>query len=860
MLTRKIITSVLILLASLTLVGCGEKLQLDVKARMDGQPAAEARIVVDGKEIGLAGADGNFSKIIRKKPGADVEVMVVKEQQGYRIQPWKGSFLMKLPKKGVIDTYAFDANMDAMRYVTIVATEAGAPIQDATVRAYRKKAGKTDEKGEFIYEYKKLPRKGVDLRVTKAGYSTWRKKGNVEPGDRLEAALAKQAVVKVVAMREEYGKPSRVRGIKVYINKKRVGRTNSRGVFTYKYDGKPGKKVRLTLSAPGYIPSRWRRRIVLEGQVNIQRYFYPAKPRPIRVGIYRFVSNTPGVDLSAIIKRTEAAVGNNLFKYSSFRAVPSEKLHAAIKRSRLKIDRIITRGWYRTRLRRTVDMIVLGSVAKDGQGYLIETKFYTSSGDLILSQLTRARSEKGIGSAAKQAARSVLEQFPFEGSVVSRDKKKDRYQINLGKTGYRIRRGMDFTIMAARYDDAGRISGFRDIGRLRAKKTMSKGTWTEVDYLKRRERITIGDKVVRRIYREGQDEGMRNYFVLSAKGGLPPDVTSLAGVNIYLNGRWVGSTGTDGKAEVPLRIGKQYNIMLYRHGYQQLSRKIKIATNKSEKPFTLKVNNCLFKVDSSPSRAEVFVDDKKIGKTPISAGKLIPFGFHTVKIVSGGDYRVWEEVLEFDQKVEDRTGRKKIVLHKDYLKIAERSEKKGDYDAAIRAYTLTKKGHPDYSEAHHRLAQLYLDEKGDYDGAIREFESVLSLPENQQLIYKQFAVAFTNLGHAYYEKGNTLVQDDRQEAAQNFAKAIQKLQVAEQNTRFFPTLHYDEAVHDTYYYSALSYHKLYLITRKNMILDKANLAWRKYFDFFPKKLEGKASFEESKESAQTYWNQIKDLM
>jgi hypothetical protein len=72
-------------------------------------------------------------------------------------------------------------------------------------------------------------------------------------------------------------------------------------------------------------------------------------------------------------------------------------------------------------------------------------------------------------------------------------------------------------------------------------------------------------------------------------------------------------------------------------------------------------------------------------------------------------------------------------------------------------------------------------------------------------------------------------------------------------------VHYDEAVHDTYYYTALSYHKLYLITRKNNILNNANLAWREYFDFFPKKFEGNNTFEQTRESAQKYWDQIRNL-
>jgi tetratricopeptide (TPR) repeat protein len=214
--------------------------------------------------------------------------------------------------------------------------------------------------------------------------------------------------------------------------------------------------------------------------------------------------------------------------------------------------------------------------------------------------------------------------------------------------------------------------------------------------------------------------------------------------------------------------------------------------------------------------------------------------------------------VEFDKKVEDRTGERRIVLHKDYLKLGERAAQQGDVNAAIQAYAGTDKTHPDYSEAHARLGQIYLDDKNDYEAAVREFESVLTLPQNKDLIYKQFAVAFTNLGHAYYEKGNRLVDRDREGAAQALAKAVQTLQVAKQNTRFFPTAHHDEALHDTYYYLALAYHKLYLVTRKASLQGAADLAWREYFDFFPKRLEGNPTFEQSRAGARKYWDQIKD--
>ena len=856
--TKHAIRTVLVMFAAFSLFSCsGENLEFKVKARLDGKPAAQAKVMVDNEEQGLTGADGIFSKILKKKPGVEVEIVVSKEMPGYRIQPWKDKFVMKLPKSGTVDVYAFDADLAATRYVTVTATEKGVPVVDAIVRVAGKEVGKTDAQGVFVYEYKTLPKSGADLTVTKSGYAAWRKTGKLEPGEKLEAALSKRVVVTINTLMEEYGQSNGIPGIAVNINRKEVGKTDAKGVLIYKYDGETGRKVPLTLSAPGCIPETWETSIVLGGEVTIQRYFYPVTPRPIRAGIYRFVSNTPNADLKEVLNQTEASLAAQLFKHSCFREVPSQTLQAEMKQAKLSIEKIATKGWHDTPLKKTVDMIILGSVAKDEKGLLIETKFHTSGGKLILSHIARAKSIGDLNSAAKETANTVLERFPFEGTVVSSE--GERYRINLGKSGYRIAKGTDFTLMAPRLAETGKVSGYRETGRLKVRKAEESASWAEVEDLKKDEKITVGDRVVRRVYREGEEEASRNTFILSAKGGLPPDASPLAAVNIYVNDEWLGSTGADGKAEVPVRLNKSFTLMLYRHGYQQVTEKLKIEKSKDVKEFMLAVNNANFKIDSEPSSASVFVDGEKIGQTPILDGKPVSLGFHTIKVSVGGDYRDWEEVVEFSRKEEDRTGDRKIVLPKDYLKIGQRAQQKGDLEGAVQAYKSTEKGHPDYSEAHHRLAQIYLDEKGDYDAATREFENVLSLPENQQLIYKQFSVAFMNLGHAYYEKGNALVQKDKEVAAQNFAKAIQNLQIAKQNTRFFPTVHYDEAVHDTYYYTALSYHKLYLITRKNNLLNNANLAWREYFDFFPRKLEGNGGFEKTKEGAQKYWDQIKNL-
>jgi len=844
-----------ILLATALLGACGQRLDVEVKARIDGQPAAQAKVAIDREEVGVTDAQGAFAQRLSRKAGSEVEVTVSKEAPGYRVEPWKTTFLVKLPKGDQIDTYRVDADLKAMRYVTLRVNEKGTPLPEAKVTVGGKEAGVTDAKGELVYLYQTQPAKGAEVDVAKTGYSTYRATRQFEPGQVVEVALNRQTVVAIKALTDEYGRTSGVPGLAVSIDGKTVGKTDAQGGYTYDYRGEPGKKTVIALAAPGYIPASWKVTVKLEGPVNLQRYFYPTTPKPIRIGIYRVVGNTPGADLKEVAAQAEQALATQLFKFPAFREVPADKLQAEINQRKLSIERITTKGWQDTPLRATVDMIALGSVAKDDDGYLVEVKFHTANGKIILSEIARARSARAIDGAVRDIANNAIEHFPLEGTVVGEE--NERYRINIGKS-WRIGRGTEFTLTTPTFGEGGKVAGYRETGRMEVKRGEDTSSLAEVATLKEGAKVQIGDRVVRRTGREGDEGDQRTYLRLTAKGGVGTDANALPGTSVYLNGEWAGATGTNGQAEVPLRLGRNYTLTLYRHGYQQLTDKIKVGKSGEAREFLLTANNALFRIDSEPTGASVTIDDEQVGKTPIAGGKLVTLGFHSVRLTYGEDYRDFFQVMEFTQKEEDRTGERRIVLQKDLLKIGERARQKGDVDGAIKAYASTERDHPDYAEAHRRLGDIYLDDKEDYDRAIAEFETVLALPENQQLIYKQFAVTFTNLGHAYCEKGNRLVDTDRAAAPTYFAKAIKALQTAKQNTRFFPSAEYDEAVHDTYYYTALSYHKLYLMTKQPAVMNSASLAWREYFDFFPKKLEGNPVFAQAREGARRYRDQIQE--
>jgi tetratricopeptide (TPR) repeat protein len=831
------------------------KIEVEVLATLDGKPEAGAKVAAAGNELGKTDEKGYLLAGLQKRPGEEIEIVVEKEAPGLIVTPWKGSFVVKIPTGPQADRYSFKAALSANRYVTLVVTEKGKPVGDSVVTVKGKKVGTTDASGEFVYEYKEVPKEGLAFSVGKPGFaSSIRTERKPTPGQKIGVALSKRVVVALSCLTEEYGRQRGVGDISVSVDGATVGKTDDKGAYIYIYDGKPGKQVRISLSAPAHIPKEWETLVTLQGEVRIQRFFYPAAPQPIRTSIVGFVGNTPGADLTNVVKGVEEAVTAQLFKNPAFREVPAGSIQSGMKRAKLSVEKMTTKGWQKTPLESTVDMIVLGSVAKEEKGFLIETKFYAATGRPVLSLIENLKEGGDITAAAREIVGNAMERFPFEGTVVAAE--EDRYRINLGKSGHRIVKGNEFDMAAPVADKSGRIKGFRTVGIVKVQKVDDAGSWTAAEDLKAGEKISVGDRAVRLL----PFEGAGNALVLSAKGGVLPDVAPLSGVNIYLNGEWAGSTGADGKATAPLRPGKNYTLMLYKHGYRQVVEKVRVETVGETKEFVLAVNNALFKVDSAPSGADVSVDGVSIGKTPLDSGKLVPLGFHTVKVSAGEEYRDYEVVMEFSRDVEDRTGNRKIVLFKDYLKIGERAAKAGNLDAAIQAYGVATKEHPDYSEAHGRLAQIYLDEKNDYDSAIREFEDVLGLPQNRELIHKQYAVMFANLGNACYKKGSQLANRDKEAAAQSFTKAIRNLQIARQNRRFFPAARYDEAVHDTFYYTALSHHKLYLLTKKGALLDSANNAWREYFDFYPAKLVGNSAFEKSRQAAKQYWDQIRDKM
>jgi hypothetical protein len=143
-------------------------------------------------------------------------------------------------------------------------------------------------------------------------------------------------------------------------------------------------------------------------------------------------------------------------------------------------------------------------VTKGDKRITIETTVNFSDGNTILSQINRVNKKKEIENTVKLIVNSIIDQFPFEGTVEA--VQEDRYKINLGKLDFRIRRGNEFKYMAPDFDQSGRVKGYHEAGMLVVEENDDTSSWAEIVTVNEGEYINVGDKVIRRIYLEEKRE------------------------------------------------------------------------------------------------------------------------------------------------------------------------------------------------------------------------------------------------------------------------------------------------------------------------------------------------------------------
>lgn len=820
-------------------VGCSKPtVTLEITAsQADGAPLAGVAVEVDGQAKGQTNDDGKLQvALLGPDPGSELNVKASLERPGVRFTPVEERIVVRRYEAAKPETLRLPValTLEAVEATSEIAVEsAGLPVAGAEVKLDGKKVGVSDQAGIVKVQLApQLSRQGK-LAVSLKGYEDYADDATLAGGARVSVSLAKRganAVVRVV--QEKLGRWAGVEGAEVSIDGQRAGKTDASGAVKVVA---PSKDARVEVRKPGWQPDPAKGRLPAGQAAEISVALAPSSAPTYRVAILPPTSAVIGdKEVDDMLPEIEERLTDFLFAHPVFERVEPEAFQKAMKSSKLTPQKIVASGWDGTALSPIADVVVT-TVASKAEGDLVLSIRAVSVKGRTIAGLAEAGKATKVRLICETATDKILEAFPFEGHVV--EAQAGRVVTTLGKGGDRaIRRGGSMAVYRLA-PGKGKGVALSELGRGKVKGVEDTRSELEIGAAVKAQ---VGDKVawIPPDTAAAMD-GMVTFTVKAGKEGVE---RTMSDVTVYRNGMWVGTTSAAGEIKVPVPTGEKVAFIFVRGGIPAHLETLKIERGQDRASVLMPAALTRLKIDSEPSGARVSVDGEEMGVTPMETDVFM--GFHRVKVDAGGEWRSFDKVLELVSLEESLTGDKKIVLMKDVLKESEMRMARGDIDGAISALENVSKDHPDFSQAHHRLAGLYLDEKKDAERAIQEFETVLSLPENRELVNKKFAVTFLNLGRAYYlQKG--------------YDKAISQLTVARDNKRFFPRDAHDRATHDTLYYLALSSHKLYHAQRNERVLQETAARWKDYFDFFPESLKEDEEVRTARTGSEHFYEEIK---
>jgi tetratricopeptide (TPR) repeat protein len=813
--TRIIALGALVLVTGVAL-NCKKKpkpapeLTMNFKSTVEGMPLADVAVTARGQGVGETDASGALTFRLTGEPGEEIVLAATLDRPGLKLKPWQDTLVVRKWDETKPETLKYDieAKFEPLELAAMILVQSGSePVSGAMVRIDGKPAGRSDESGQLTVPLGTRFERDVKLAISLKEHHPWEQAATLRAGETFTATLAKIGVIygRILTAYEAMGRVIPVPSVELTLGGKSIGRTDSKGTLKYET---PRATAQLTAQKPGYVAA---------GKVEVPRrraaqlvvHIFPQDTPTHRLFVAPVTSDTPGdSQIESALPEIRERLSDNLFSRGCF-----EKAATASD----------------------ADAVVSVAAAR-GEELLLTVKVVAHNGRQI-GAFAETASFRRIRNACETIASKISDVFPFEGYVLGTEGR--RIITNLGTSGERgLKKGQTMALYRWNGQIPPKLAQLGNASVRRAERASS-----QAQLASGAQSAAVGDKVV--LLPREVEASFDAKVLLTVQAGKEGAEMPFADVNVYRNGTWIGVTSASGEIKVPVRSGEKYKFLFVRGGVKPYEEEIEITQPMELRTVTVPAAMCHLAIESVPSSARVFVDDREVGRSPVEVDVLM--GFRHVKVDAGGDWRAFDEVLELTKVEESYTGANRIVLRKDVLKLADAQIAKGDIDGAIGTLDSAEREHPDYSAIHHRLASLYLDQKKDPQKAITEFEKVLALPENRELVNKRFAVTFLNLGRAYYLIGTT----------DGYEKAIKYLQTARANKRFFPKEQHDRATHDTLYFLALATHKLFYESQDDRMLRSTLARWKDYFDFFPASLKDDPEIIEARTGAEHYQEEIR---
>jgi tetratricopeptide (TPR) repeat protein len=764
-----------------------------------------------GKVQGQTDAEGKLSFTFTKEVGEEVALSAALDRPGMQFKPWRQTVVVrKWDDRPETREYAIEAKLEpAALSATIDLQSGGAPATGAEIRIDGKPA-KLDPSGHLTVDLGTNMSRSAKVSVRLKDFQPFEQTASLRAGETFVVPLVKIGAVygKVLVAYEAMERTVPVPGADVALGGKPIGKTDATGTLKYQA---PDKEGELEVKKDGFLPQPATAKVPPRKAAQIVVALVPREAPVYHLALQPPKSGTPGdAEIDAALPEIGDKLSDQLFSHACFEKAESEK---------------------------TADAVVSVLATRSEGGLLLSVKMAWVKGRPIGGFAETGKFSR-IKALAEAVSSKILEVFPFEGHVLGFEEGRVITSLGSGKDRH-VNKGHAAVLY---HWDGSLPPKLAPLGRAVVRRVDP--DFSRLELQKGGQTPVVGDTVV--LLPRAAEAAFDSAVALTVKAGREGSERPFADVSVYRDGIWVGVTSAAGEIRVPVGSGEKHVFLFVRGGIKPHQEEIKVGPAPEEKTVLLPQTLARLKLESQPSGARVLVDDAEVGITPLETDVLL--GFHRVKLeVAGEEWRTYDKVMEFKSLEEDYTGARHITLQKNVLSQSDALLQKGDVDGAIALLAQVQPGHPDYSAAHHRLAGIYLDEKQDPAKAIAEYQRVLELPENRELVNKRFAVTFLNLGRAYYLLGTP----------EGYEKSIDELLIARSNKRFFPQDKHDQATHDTLYFLALASHKLYHARGEEGLLQETSARWKEYFDFFPASLQNHEEVKQARAGAEHYYEEVR---
>ena len=769
------------------------------------------------------------------------------------------------PKIKIEETKIEVAAKARMKKVTVSVKHQKRPIAGVLVHLGRKNqldikvVCKTNKKGICKFNYFVDSPNNATIFVKKKGYKSKTRRLGKKSKSKINISLEKGTSVDIYAITKHFNFTKGIKNVSVLANGKIVGLTNEYGHFSYDFNGKEDDLLEITLRSTNLLPSEYQTDFVVSDRLSLIKYFTPKQPPVIRLAIIE--GNEINLNDARRKKQLLDQLKRSIQKHPLLSIVNSKLVKDIAKQKGKNISQLLKTGWSKTSMKSSIDGVLRIGMNSLGQ---VELNAIDSNGKQIAGSILET--EVINAGTLKQASNKIINELvynlPFEGSVVAQN--GNYLTINWAqKHAMNLKVGQKVKIFGSQLNKMGNKISYVNIGTATIKKVLPRTVKAAVDQLSPRSSVTEGDLVtlhrnklnVSAAYKQTANSRI-------AKNTLPVILVTdssgkaIEGSSIYLSNRWIGATDKDGTFRFQRDLkGKSRKLMISKHGYEakEIQRKIGI-------PIKIKLTRKMasLRVESHPSNAHIFIDDRKIGSTPLLKDFPIKKGFSKLRVSAGYPYKDFTQIVDIASNSIDLTGARQVELEKDYLKMAKDQIANGNYDSAIKLLNKIDKNHSSYLLSQHLLGEIALNYQDEVEDAIDYFERVVKVEKVASYADKQFIPSHINLALSYFKKG-TKINYSNTDRYKAFVKAATILDRTKSHLRFLASGVYKKTVHEIYYYSALSKFKAFEIGHSTPLLEDAIRNWQTYLDSIVPLVEFSGA-EYFRENSHIYLKQAKSYM